>query len=312
MPDNDPGWSVSETTKTKHRVMRHFAMNPSELYWTVDVARALEVDPQSVAHALDLMDNDGLLHPELDQSLSASHREAARLTPLGLERVNEFNGPRPRVERVRACTDAVLGWLADLDGVETPALSQFRDSTPGQYFGEPFDRDDVREAGKTLLTLGLIKGWESMAGLQGVSITTLGSEVIEDFDGSVRTWRNRGTGIGGDTFHVWNSPGANVASRSAAVTQTSIITTNALHDARVLADRYEAELPGLELDSVDEAKARNLVAELREELAEPQPEPGRVRRLLRALGGLAYAAAGNAAGSGLFVAGQAIIEAIGN
>ncbi|MDN5763980.1 MAG: hypothetical protein L0H41_16905 [Microlunatus sp.] len=202
--------------------------------------------------------------------------------------------------------------MADLDGMETPALSQFRDSTPGHYFGEPFDCDDVGEAGKTLLALGLITGWESMAGLQRASITTLGSEVIEDFGGSVRAWRSRGKAMVGDTFHVLNSPGASIASRSTAVTQTSIFTTDVLHDARGLADRYEADLPRLKLDGSDEAKALNLLAELRGELAEPQPEPGRVRKLLRGLGGLAYAATGNAAGSGLFVAGQAIIEAIGN
>jgi hypothetical protein len=318
---NERGWTSSASELLRYRILNWTAQNPDVRMQAGVIAEALGVERDDVADAFALLKRDGLAADHGDpRGVSVTAWEAQLTTEGRTLRAALGTRHAMRAARLSACSDALLDWLYSHDGDDSLADYRisgavggryFSDDTRANYFGIAIPLDDIATTTRTLKTAGLLKGIGTGQGVTlRLEITQEGRDVVEDYEGSYTAWRKRDQRPGGDIININNSQAVNVASRSSDVKQKTRFQGTPLTDALAWVDRYESQLPELELDEDDTAQAKKLIAELRDEAASGEPEMGRIRRAIKGLGMLALAALGNAAGAGLFEGAQALLEAL--
>jgi hypothetical protein len=317
----EQGWTSSASELLRYRILNWTVQNPDVRMQAGVIAEALGVGRDDVADALALLKRAGLAADHGDPRAVSVTAWEAQLTAEG-RTLRATLGTRHavRAARLSACSDALLDWLYSHDGDENLADYRisgavgglyFSDDTRASYFGIAIPFDDIATTTRTLRTAGLVNGIGTGQGVTlRLEITQEGRDVVEDYDGSYAAWRKRDQRAGGDIININNSQAVNVAIRSSDLRQKARFEGTPLADALAWVDRYESQLPDLELDEDDTAQAKKLIAELRDEAGSAEPKMGRIRRAIKGLGMLALAALGNAVGAGLFEGAQALLEAL--
>lgn len=163
-----------------------------------DFAAALGVREHKAVEVQRHLDRLGVIGEESDnESLCLNLRGAHVAENIARSRAN---GP----DRRDAVQRAFLQWLAD--GVKPGRPVDFHGQPTATAFGTAFTVEEIKNAAQFLLDHSLIEGFQSMAGLQGPTITYEGgyalhhSGLIVDFlkRGGSTTYDNRNTTHIGD------------------------------------------------------------------------------------------------------------------
>lgn len=310
---NQP-WTSDPTMLLAHRVLGWANEHPGANLPTSKIAHDLEVEQVILDDSLQRLASEALV-----QVSGGSPIYMAVLTAEGVRAArSQREEADTRSVCLAACSDALLDWLSRYDGernlgdlgAEGSSGASFTEDVRAHIFGVPFLLEDVQTTTKSLVEYGLVNGFRTFQGATiRLEITQEGRDVILDFGGSVRGWRRsqRTQPAKSFTFNFGDSAsGVAVAVNSPGATQTVSVTQDHRQQLVGLADAFEQVLPVLGLSDTDHHEARTIIGELRE--ADPEREPGKVRRLLQAAGNLAVAGTGNAAGTGIVALIQQIAE----
>lgn len=196
---------------------------------------------------------------------------------LNQEQKGETTMAANAIDRVWSIRDAVLKWLylgAMVDGNRHPVLSAEDIARAVDWQGDSLTQAEVAAASDWLKDEGYLSGGGSFGhGVVRPSITPRG-EALADAGRSVRGGNAPADPQGTTTIHISNSTNVAVASPGA----TQLYSTNEqIERALAVADALGLAAEGSS-DSV--AEARRIAAEIKQEVAQPQPHAGRLKQLL--------------------------------
>lgn len=223
--------------------------------------------------------DEGLV--KVHQSLGGITSHSGGLTDKGRARAQQIVHARQTGRRRKvASRDAVLDWLYDRDGAPAPSGVEDMQGDPRAFIeGDPFSDGELQQAAAHLAELNLIAGTPVSGRDDPVlpHIQTDGRVCVEQYEGSVARWQQRGQHGAGDThfvthFHDAVSGQVGIAGRDVSQTQQQAAGTDELQ--RLLDDVRQAavavdhpELPRL-LVYVDTLQAEAGEPELSQEMVE--------------------------------------------
>lgn len=227
----------------------------------------------------------------LGQDTSGMGNPCIRITPAGLARIYNMRIRRddPAL-RAGTCRTELLRWFyrQHLDAVHMPITSQFGSSADAQHEGARLTDIEIQHAADYLSKKGLIKG----AGAFGVSgplragITTEGIDCVTDWSGDIAGYLRDQRGYGptntyNGPYIQGDAPGAQMAWQSHDFTQTQNsgqqVTPGFESLAQAVADLIRA-LPTLGLSAQEQQDVHDMADEVIGEIAQDQPNRGRLRR----------------------------------
>ncbi len=214
-----------------------------------------------------------------------------RTAPERLDAVNAA------VDRVWSIRDAVLKWLylKAMAGNRHPVLQAGDIANAVEWQGEPLTQRQVAEASEWLRDAEYISGTGTYGGgIVRPSITHKG-EALADAGKSVRGGNSPADPQGATTIHISNS--ANIAIDSPGAHQCYWVSVQLEKVNAVAAALEDAARANASPEAA--AEAERTAAEIRAETSRPEPDVGKLKRLLfSAMTGIA-ATFGQAAGTDL-------------
>lgn len=241
------------------------------------------------------------------------------LTQVGIDFIDDLRSRRGDiVGRRRAARDAVLRWLYDChaNGQSHPVISDIHTTGWGYYYGLGFSQQEIEAATQWLAEKGLIRGQGSWGGgIPRPSLTAAGEDVVE----SKRSVNDVSPNLPGDdvpspstvtTYHIIGGTN-NIANNSPGAQQSISISTDTRQQIVGVAQALDDALGILRLDPTQTQVARDVSGRLRAEASAPQPDRGRLRRLLAKVSEVAVSGTGTAIGSAVVALAEQAIAAIG-
>lgn len=181
------------------------------------------------------------------------------------------------IDRVWSIRDAVLKWLylkAMVDGSRHPVLSADDIAKTVDWQADPLTEPEVAAASDWLKEEGYLSGGGTFGhGVIRPSITPRG-EALADAGKSVRDGNTPADPQGTTTINISNTN--NVAVSSPGTTQTYSVSEQK-ERALLVADALELAADG---PSESVAEAHRIAAEIKQEVTQPEPSIGRLRKLL--------------------------------
>ncbi|NUU30944.1 hypothetical protein [Arthrobacter sp. C9C5] len=205
------------------------------------------------------------------------------ITRAGMDVAEEFEHFRsdPR-KRAQAARSSVLQWLYDeyLQGKSSPNISGFSTSKYGTFYGADFTEGEITRATRYLRDRQLIQGKAAMGGpIVRPQITPHGIQTIEHDDEPAAVIASERASVT-HNYTIHNSGQMNLAAGSENVSQSMTLTSTQINDARMAANAFSQTLPILGVPHERQAEAEQVIAELEEETASPDPQPGKLKTLL--------------------------------
>lgn len=205
------------------------------------------------------------------------------ITRLGVDMAEEFEhfraDPRKRAQAVRS---SILQWLYDeyLQGKSSPSISGFFTSKYGTFYGAEFTEGEISQATRYLREEQLIQGKAAMGGpIVRPQITTRGIQLVEREDKPAAVISSERASVT-HNYTIHNSGQMNLAAGSENVSQWMALTSTQINDARMATNAFSQTLPILGIPEEHQAEAKQVIAELEEETASPDPKPGKLKILL--------------------------------
>jgi hypothetical protein len=225
----------------------------------------------------------GLVNPIFTLDGSAD----AMLTPAGTRHVQALRRHRQDpVARMTALRDRMLLWLfaQERRGEPPEHWTPFLASESAHFLGDPFTKPEMDHEVEYLRDRSLIttniKVDEEVNGWFYPRLTAAGRDCITDHGGSVSEFlRSRNSGA---TYHFPDNAGA-ISVNSSHVTQSVIhgVDTTALLKFAQAATQMLPVLDGIPEDEKDDL--REYAATVEAEIAQPEPNIGKLRELFDAL-----------------------------
>lgn len=205
------------------------------------------------------------------------------ITRLGMDVTEEFehfrSDPRKRAQAVRS---SILQWLYDeyLQGFNASNISRFSTGIYGTFYGSEFTEGEIMQATRYLRDQQLIQGKAAMGGsIVRPQIAPRGIQMIEHEDKPAAIVASERTSVV-HNYHINNSGQMNLAAGSENFSQSMTLTMTQINDARMATNAFSQTLPILGVPEERQAEAKQVIAELEEETASPDPKPGRLKELL--------------------------------
>lgn len=128
MADADRGWTRSQRQLLQWQVTRHLDDGQQ---MAEEISAALDVDEEAVGEALKILSRDGLATtPTLTLSEVVPHQ--GHLTSRGRDQADQWRSASPGAQ-TRACVDAMLDWLGELDGSHARNSDELADNVRGHF-----------------------------------------------------------------------------------------------------------------------------------------------------------------------------------
>lgn len=205
------------------------------------------------------------------------------ITRLGMDVTEEFEHFRSdQRKRAQAARSSILQWLYDeyLQGSNSPNISGFSESKYGTFYGSAFTEGEIMQATRHLRDQQLIQGKAAMGGpIVRPQIAPHGIQVIEHEDRPAAVVASERASVI-HNYTINNSGQMNLAAGSENFSQSMTLTTTQINDARMATNAFSQTLPILGVPEERQAEAKQLIAELEEETASPDPKPGKLKVLL--------------------------------
>lgn len=315
--NTERGWSAYPRVVLKYRVVRWVAdfhrENPGNLPSNNQIAVTLGASLNDVVEVTAWMAAEGLAQPS-DGLVPASY--SVYLTAEGMALASQW-GADSASSRLRreGCRDALLD-LLDEDAKPSDAHG-LRADTRGWFLGTQFSEQDCDEAVTHLHEIGLVEATPIAEGAPlHPSLSADGKRCVEQFDGSVVAWQNRGQNRGGDTYtsQVYGSPGAQVMAGSPGGQQSSTVTITNIGRQQLLtiADQIIENVAVLDLDDTSRVEAATAARDLRDLADQPNADKGRARALLGVIATSAAGVVGTESGQALMHLISQGVQAIGS
>jgi hypothetical protein len=234
----------------------------------------------------------------LGRDTSGMGNPCIQITPAGLAYIREMRDRRddPAL-RAAACRTGLLRWFyrQHIAAVHMPITEEFERTAEVHYEGGKFTEVEIQNAAEYLANKGLIKGIE-VAEIRGpvrAEITTEGIDCATDWAGDVAGYLRDQRGYGptqtyNGPYIQGDAPGAQMAWMNRDVIQNR-------NDGQQIAPGFEllaqaiadliAQLPTLGLQPQDQADVQEVAEEVMGEVAQSEPNRGRLRRAVAALRG---------------------------
>lgn len=202
----------------------------------------------------------------------------------GVDTAEEFEAFRSnKRRRAQAVRSSVLQWLYDesLEGKSSPNISGFSSSKYGTFYGTTFSEGEIAQASRYLREEQLLQGKAAMGG--GVvrpQITARGMQRIEQEDKPAAVLSSERASVTHNYTTIHNSGSMNLTTGGTNVSQSITLTTTQINDARMAGTAFSQTLPILGLPEERQAEAKQVIADLEEEIAAAAPQPGKLKGLL--------------------------------
>jgi hypothetical protein len=276
------GWQIGESQRRQLRVLEWLVDQTGDgPIQPVDPAPLFEeFGAQRVMVALDALERDGLVRAD---AMGLEEASIPAVEPAGIEMMERIRELRQdNLRRQPAARDALLRWIYDQKyaGNPSPNLGQFSTSSYATFYGSSFIEKDVDTASIWLRDEGYIKGTGSWGG--GVvrpMIEPKGERLVER-EGSVSDPETPHSVY--NTSYVLNSPGAAVAQGNRDVHQSTNVEFSAeqRRQALQIADYLDEVAPQLGFPAAALEEAQAVATQIRDEVAQDQPDAGKIRHLI--------------------------------
>lgn len=266
--------------------------------------------------AADLREAESAGHLRLFEALGYGGW-SCHLRSAGARFVEEVRHQRGDLMRRRmAARDALLHWLYEChaSGNPRPVASDISKTGYGSFFGLAFNEQELNDAALWLLDFGFINGSKAWGpGVPRPAITPLGQQVAE----SGRSVNDESSSTvaadapGAVNITISDSQNVNLAANSSGATQSMTLNIDNRKQIVAVADALEQSLPLLGLDEAEASEAKVVARGLRQIIAEPEPDRGRIKQLLDKASSVAIAGAGSAIGAGIAALAQQAMQGLG-
>jgi len=272
------------------------------------IATALNLDRDLIERAARVTINAGWAHDTEDYD----GRLDITLSDTGVEKVSQYrttysNGKR----RATASREAFLDWLYDKDEGSGVSIRGFIADHRSFFYGQRFTDDALTTAAQYLAEAALIdtKG-TSQSNVLRASINVPGRQCVEDYDGNVSAFLNRGA-RSATTYstNIHGSTGFQVANNSPDATMHSTVVMTDDHRTQILeyADQVAEHIVNLSDEVRPEAEAT--LAEIR--TANDEGNWAKVKSGLQKLAGVILVAGTTEAGQKIWEVLRDAIHSIG-
>jgi hypothetical protein len=207
------------------------------------------------------------------------------VTGYGRTVTSEFkSSSRRTAARAQVARQAILLWLYEQPLHRANHAITELPAPWGQYYGEPFDVEELSLACKVLIDLKLIQGQRSAQGpVLAAQLTTNGVLCVENYGGAIDKWNDRNAMTGpsiGEYHH--NQYGGNSAVASSNVEQHQQQGNNAEMALLVgyLAGALRLALLDETLDEQDAQDLQGAIVILDEEAAQAEPDQSRIQKVV--------------------------------
>lgn len=204
-----------------------------------------------------------------------------RLEQEGIDVALEYQKKRsnPR-QRASALKTALLNWLYDqyLAGEDPKDFVSFRAEPEGSYLGLAYSDDEITRSAKWLKVKGYIQAWTPVTGkVTSPRITASGIHIIELTESASSASKPKGM-IVNNNFNIRDSHSMNFAVNSPGAVQTNTLRAEQVDEARKVGNFLREVKPVLGLPDDRKFEADQVIAELEEETASPEPSQEDSRR----------------------------------
>lgn len=205
-----------------------------------------------------------------------------RLEQEGIDVALEYQKKRsnPR-QRASALKTALLNWLYDqyLAGEDPKDFVSFKSESDGGYLGLAYTDDEITRTAKWLKDKGYIQAWTPINGkIMSPRITASGIHIVELTESAGSAAKTEGMTV--NNFNIRDSHTMNFALNSPGAVQSNILTAEQVDEARKVGSFLREVKPVLGLPDDRKAEADQVIADLEEETAAPEPSQGRLKALL--------------------------------
>lgn len=198
---------------------------------------------------------------------------------VALEYQKKRSNPR---QRAAALKTALLNWLYDqyLAGEVTKDFVSFKAEPEGSYLGLAYSEEETTRAAKWLKDKGYIQAWTPITGkVMSPRISASGIHIVELTESASSAAKPEGM-IVNNNFNIRDSHSMNFALSSPGAVQSNTLTAEQVNDVRKVGNFFWEVKPVLGLPDDRKAEADQVIAELEEETASPEPSQGKLRALL--------------------------------